>query len=79
MGHMTVELPTRQCVYGYTGEQVIAIVGPRYDEFEHWMRGSTRMGCTRADCGGATPGPHGGITFERDLRRFLEGASFNDD
>lgn len=62
-------LPAPECVLGYTGNQVREIMGDRLDEFHRWMRGQTVSGCQAEECDRA----HGGVVYESDLVRFLDG------
>ena len=80
-----MNLPKPNCKLGYTSEQVKAIMGERLPEFQKWGRGSTG-----AICDGLTfdfdsssylhngCGPHGLITYRRDVERFLEGLRQDD-
>lgn len=64
-----LNLPAPECVYGFTEPQVREIMGDRLDRFHWWMRGQTISGCQGEKCERA----HGGVVYEHDLVRFLDG------
>lgn len=73
-------LPPPDCEFGYPWSQVADILGNRLPEFKVWMYTQTMSMCdghrwdydahqyVETGCG-----PHGGITRQSDLRRFLDG------
>ncbi|MEV5001969.1 hypothetical protein [Nocardioides sp. LML1-1-1.1] len=77
-------LPDPICVLGYTSGQVEQIVteqlGPdKMHLFQDWMRGQTGGFCDGSvpsdpDAPETSPpcGPHGVVTYEPDMRRFVE-------
>lgn len=76
-------LPKPECVGGYPFNQVVEILRENnrdLTEFDHWMRGQTRMLCEgrrynhetkeyQTECGGVA---HGGIVYPWDMERFLQ-------
>ncbi|PZG12953.1 hypothetical protein C1I95_24740 [Micromonospora craterilacus] len=75
-----ITLPDPDCRYGYTVEQLEAILGDRLDAFGRWIDGQTISLCTGSEfdnqAKGNKPtgcGPHGSVVYGSDLRRFLAG------
>lgn len=73
-------LPKPTCPHGYTEEDILDILGPRYIEFSHWMSGQTMMLCdgrtwngTEYEDNECTSDPHGGVVYPWDLERFIDG------
>jgi hypothetical protein len=74
------ELPEPECELGYTESQLKTILNSRYKEFMSWMSGQTMALCDgraydyeldlyrNTGCG-----PHGGVVYYWDLKRFLDG------
>ena len=76
-----MSLSSPVCRLGYTNAELDEILGPRRQEFDHWMRGQTVALCEgrtydhesakyEESCGGVA---HGVVTYQHDLRRFLDG------
>ena len=73
------DLPEPACRYGYTRDQLAAILAGRLDEFHRWFHGQTGAicdgrewdfdACQWRDTG---CGPHGMAVYSSDLRRFLD-------
>lgn len=78
---MPEKLPEPRCRFGYTVEQVEEIMGGRFDEFTHWMRGQTMSICDgttwdyylKKAVPSGCEGPHGTVVYVWDVNRFLEG------
>ncbi|WBB94216.1 hypothetical protein [Verrucosispora sp. WMMC514] len=75
-----ITLPEPDCRYGYTIDQLTAVLGDRLDDFYQWMRGQTVSLCNGSEHnperGGQWPtgcGPHGTVVYRSDLRQFLAG------
>ena len=71
---------SRQCKYGYTRDEIEALVGDRIDAFNHWMRGQTGSICDgqlydhdKREYYPSGCGPHGPVVYEHDVRQFLRG------
>ena len=79
------DMPLPSCELGYTDDDLAQILGQRFSEFKHWMRGQTIAVCEgrRYDHGRQVwletgCGPHGPATYGHDLRRFLAGGPIID-
>lgn len=82
--HATRTLPAPDCPRGYTTRQLDQIIGDQMPGFRRWMTGQSVGVCdgqrfnhdTRdyepTDCADQ---PHGIVTYECDIQRFLNGAA----
>lgn len=76
-----MQLPEPQCRNGYTNDQLKAILGDRYTEFNDWMVGQTVRLCDGLRWNEALDvhepngcdEPHGFVAYRWDLERFLAG------
>jgi len=61
-------LPDPDCVYGYTEESLLQILGDRYEDFAEWMYGQTMTLCPQ----------HGAVAYAWDLANYLRGGKVVD-
>ena len=77
-----MNLPKPDCELGYTQSQVVDIMGDRLSDFHLWMHGATMAICAGLRYNHELKAymedvchdhPHGAITYETDVRQFLQG------
>lgn len=66
-------LPKRECLFGYTEEQLKECLGDEYDEFIRWMIGQTFMKCDHKKCEMTSTEEISGenVYYEYDIIKFL--------